>query len=141
MTFIWIGVCIVMIIAELVTPTALISIWFAVGSVIAMLLSLLNLSVGIQIVSFVIVSIISMIVVRPIATAYLRGNIVATNADRCIGQIGIVMKEINEDEWGEVKVKGTLWHAISYDDKCIEVEEKIKVIAIDGVKLIVKKIH
>lgn len=141
MTFIWISVCIVSIIAELVTPTALISIWFAVGGIIAIILSLLSLPIWIQVISFLVVSIISMLVVRPIASSYLRGNVVATNADRCIGQTGIVLKKITTNEWGEVKVRGTLWHAISYENQCIDVEEKVKIIAIDGVKLVVKKIH
>ena len=80
-----------------------------------------------------------MLVVRPIASRYLRGNTIATNADRCIGEFGVVVKPIMADEWGEVKVNGSLWHAISVDGTPIEKAARVKVIAIEGAKLLVRK--
>ena len=71
MVVIWIGISIAALVVELITPTALVSIWFAVGGIIAVLLSLLNLPIWVQIAGFAIVSIVSMLVVRPIASRYL----------------------------------------------------------------------
>lgn len=140
MVFLWIIICVAAVLIELLTPTALISIWFAVGAVIGALAALIHLPIPAQVVCFVIVSLVSMVIVRPIAARYLRGNVVATNADRCIGSIGVVTKRICMDEWGEVKVGGSVWHAVSVDGDGIDEQAKVKVIAIEGAKLLVKQI-
>lgn len=140
MLLIWIGLSIAAVVVELITPTALVSIWFAVGGVIAVLLAFLDLPVWLQIAAFVVVSLVSMLIVRPIAAKYLRGNTVATNADRCIGEIGIVTKKITEEAWGEVKINGAIWSAVSLDAGSIEEHENVKVIAIEGAKLLVKRV-
>lgn len=136
----WILVCVVAVIAELATPTALVSVWLVLGGLVGLFLCILNVPFWIQFGSFAVVSILLMLIVRPMATRYLRGNTVATNADRHIGEIGVVIKPIKEDEWGLVKVQGTEWHAVSVDATFIDVNEKIKVIAIEGAKLIVKSV-
>lgn len=140
MVFIWIAICIGAVLIELLTPTALITIWFAVGAIIGALVALVNLPVYVQIICFAIVSLVSMMIVRPIASRYLRGNVVPTNADRFIGEIGIVTKKITKEEWGEVKIQSTLWHAIPVDNVIIEEQEKVKVVAIEGAKLLVKQV-
>lgn len=140
MVIVWLIVCGLAIVLELVTPSALISIWFAVGGAIGALAALVNLPLWAQIVCFLCVSLISMMIVRPIATRYLRGNVVATNADRCIGAIGIVTQTIQQNEWGEVKISGSLWHAVSIENDVIEEHVKVKVVAIEGAKLLVKRV-
>lgn len=140
MVFVWIAICVGAVAIELVTPTALITIWFAVGAVIGALVALVNLPLWVQIVCFIIVSLVSMLIVRPIASRYLRGNVVPTNADRCIGEIGIVTKQITKDEWGEVKINGALWHAVPVENDVIAIQEKVKVVAIEGAKLLVKQV-
>lgn len=140
MILIWICICIGAIILELITPSALVSIWFAVGAVIGAITALINLPLWVQITCFIVVSVVSMVIVRPMAARYLRGNTVATNADRCIGEIGVVTKEITRDEWGEVKVGGTIWHAVAIDADCIAMTERVKVIAIEGAKLLVRRV-
>lgn len=136
----WIIIGIAAIALELLTPTALISIWFSCGAAIALVLECFNVDMGIQIAAFFIVSFVTMLIVRPIATRYLRGNIVPTNADRFIGETGVVSKRIEEDMWGEVYVKSTYWHAVEVDGKSIEEKTKVKILAIDGAKLIVKQL-
>ena len=131
MVLIWIGISVAAVVLELITPTALISIWFAVGGVIGILLALLDLPLWLQIAAFAIVSIVSMLVVRPMASRYLRGNTVATNSDRCIGEIGVVVKQI---------VNGTIWSAVSVDHDVIDEHDNVKVIAIEGAKLLVRKV-
>lgn len=140
MFMIWIIVGIGAIALELLTPSALISIWFACGAAIALVLECMQVDMGIQIVAFFLVSFITMFIVRPIATRYLRGNIVPTNADRLIGEIAVVSKRIEEDTWGEVYVKSTYWHAVEVNGKSVVEKTKVKILAIDGAKLIVKEL-
>lgn len=141
MWLVWLGVGLLAVVLELLTASALVSIWFAVGACAAALVSLLDFSIGIQIAVFVIMSFLSMLIVRPVAACYLRGNVVRTNADRYIGEKGIVTKKITSNDWGEVKIQGTIWHAVSVEDEEIEEGSRVKVVAIEGAKLLVMKLQ
>ena len=141
MWLVWLGVGLLAVVLELLTASALVSIWFAVGACAAALVSLLDFSIGIQIAVFVIMSFLSMLIVRPVAARYLRGNVVRTNADRYIGEKGIVTKKITSKDWGEVKIQGTIWHAVSVEDEEIEEGSRVKVVAIEGAKLLVMKLQ
>lgn len=140
MLVMWIIICLAAILIELLTPTALLTIWFAGGSIIALILEICNCSVFIQVVAFLVVSLVMMLVVRPVATRYLRGNVVPTNADRVIGAIGRVTKPIEADSWGEVYVNSTYWSAVEVNNHVVEKGKQVKVLAIEGAKLIVKEI-
>ena len=141
MWLVWLGAGLLAVVLELLTASALVSIWFAVGACAAALVSLLDFSIGIQIAVFVIMSFLSMLIVRPVAARYLRGNVVRTNADRYIGEKGIVTKKITSNDWGEVKIQGTIWHAVSVEDEEIEEGSRVKVVAIEGAKLLVMKLQ
>ena len=141
MWLVWLGVGLLAVVLELLTASALVSIWFAVGACAAALVSLLDFSIGIQIAVFVIMSFLSMLIVRPVAARYLRGNVVRTNADRYIGEKGIVTKKITSNDWGEVKIQGTIWHAVSVEDEEIEEGSRVNVVAIEGAKLLVMKLQ
>ena len=141
MWLVWLGVGLLAVVLELLTASALVSIWFAVGACAAALVSLLDFSIGIQIAVFVIMSFLSMLIVRPVAARYLRGNVVRTNADRYIGEKGIVTKKITSNDWGDVKIQGTIWHAVSVEDEEIEEGSRVKVVAIEGAKLLVMKLQ
>lgn len=140
MLLLWICAAIAAVVIELITPSALVSIWFASGAVIAFLLECVGADVGIQVFAFFAVSLVTMVIVRPIASKYLRGNVVATNADRMINEVGIVSKDITMESWGEVRIKGVVWSAVSIDSSEILVGNKVKIIAIEGAKLIVRLI-
>lgn len=140
MVMIWIGIGIAALILELLTPSALVSIWFAVGALVAWVCALIGLPEIVQIIVCLVVSLLFIVIVRPFAVKYLRGNIVPTNADRLINEQGIVTKRIGEQDWGEVKIRGTLWSAVSVDHVAIEVGEKVRVSAIEGAKLLVREL-
>ena len=137
--WLWMAVFIISLVIELATVN-LVSIWFTVGSLFALMANQLKLDIVYQIVIFIILSIICILLIRPLAANYLRGNIVKTNADRAIGEHVTLLKPIIENAWGEVKVNGVLWHARSYDNKPIEQGTKVEVLAIEGAKLVVKRI-
>lgn len=138
--WLWIIIIIISLIFEFLSAIQLTSIFFALGGICALIANQLNASFIMQIIIFTIVSILSILVIKPIASRYLQGNIVKTNADRCIGQKAILLKEISLDTWGEIKVNNVLWHCTSVDNKPIEKGSLVKILAIEGVKLIVEKI-
>lgn len=139
-TFIWTLVLVISVIVEAITID-LVSIWFGIGVIAALIGEFFGLSPFIQMVLFTIVSIICIIVSRPLAKKYLRGNTVKTNLDRVIGKHCLVTETITADNKGEVKVMGTLWSATSLDNEYIKAGEYAEVISIEGAHLIVKKIN
>lgn len=136
MSIIWFIAFVVLLFVELITVD-LVSIWFVIGAIAAMITSFLTDSFIIQLVVFLVVSIISLIITRPFVKKFKSFDITPTNSDRVIGKIGDVVKDIKQNEYGEVKVFGNVWTATS--DEEISAGSKVKVLKIDGVKLIVKK--
>lgn len=136
MTMFWGLAFLVFIVIELATVN-LVTIWFAVGSLITLFVSLYVDSEIIQIIIFIIASLVSLVVTKPIASKLKIKNIEPTNSDRYVGKSGEVTKKITPKEKGEVKVLGTIWTAVS--DETLEVGEEIIVKKIEGVKLIVEK--
>lgn len=134
---VWLIVFIGLSILEMATIN-LVSIWFAVGSLIAAFATLFTDNVTIQIAVFVISSAITLALTQPIVRKLRTKQIIPTNLDRVIGKIGIVTEEITKLTPGEVKVDGKRWSALS--TKKIEVDSKVEVLSIDGVKLHVKEI-
>ena len=106
-----------------------------------MILCLLGIHQSIQIAVFIIVTVITAVVVRPIAKKYMRGNIERTNFDRVIGKHGLITKTITADTKGEVKVMSTLWLASSIDNTTINEGDYCEILAVEGAHLVVKKIE
>lgn len=139
MVIVWGVVAVAALLLEIATVGAMTSIWFAVGALIALVLALLKIGTMIQLIVFIVVSVASFIIIRPMAANYLRGNIVPTNYDSLIGSTVKVSKEITTDTWGEVTVSGMTWSAVEVNGNAVEVGSHVKVLAIEGAKLIVKK--
>jgi len=139
MTLIWTIILVVAIIVEVITVD-LVSIWFGIGAIIALIGELLGLSQPMQIALFTVISIVCVVITRPLAKKYLRGNIVKTNYDRAIGKHCLVTETITPDNKGEVKVMGTLWMATSLNNEIINVGEYAEVVSIEGAHVVVKKI-
>ncbi len=138
-TLVWTLVLVISVIVEAITID-LVSIWFAVGALIALIGEFLGLSQTLQIIVFVIVSLVCIFISRPLAKKYLRGNIVKTNLDRIIGKHCLVTETITADHKGEVKVMGNLWAATSLNNEKIQIGEYAEVVSIEGSHVIVKKL-
>lgn len=138
MPFIWIGFAVIMVVCEAFT-TQLVSIWFVIGSVCAAITTIFTPSITIQSAVFLLVSLIALIVTRPLVKRFkAKRGIVSTNADRLIGKIGVVITEISDPQSvGQVKVDGEIWSAKS-EFTPIEKDKKVSVLSIEGVKLIVE---
>ena len=140
MIIIWFVIIIVAALIEMNTMD-LASIWFSVGALFAFILALINVDVAWQIVVFLVVSLGLVLSVRPVAKNYFKTNQISTNADRLIGKVAICTKDILVGDRGEVKIDGKYWLAVTSGDKDITVDDRVEVLAIEGVKLIVDKIE
>ena len=136
MLWIWLGVIIVTAIIELVTID-LVSIWFTLGGIGALIAYALGLNQTIQIIIFIILSVICIGISRPLAKKYLRTQTVSTNYDRVIGQHGLVLKRIDADTRGEVKVLSMEWSASSVDNSTLEEGDYCEILAVEGAHLII----
>lgn len=139
MPYLWLAVIILAAVLEAIT-TQLVSIWFVVGGILAMIASLFGAPLSVQVLIFAASSAVALIVTRPFVKRMLNIKRVGTNADRYIGKIGIVTVEINNEAGrGQVNVLGSVWTARSADASLISVGERVNVESIDGVKLIVRR--
>ena len=139
MIVIWFVVIILAAVIEMNTMD-LSSIWFSAGALFAFIFSLLNAGWVVQIIIFLVVSIALIILVRPVVKRYLKTNVISTNSDRLVGKVAVCTKIIRIGERGEVKIDGKFWLAVTSGEEDIDVEERVEVLAIEGVKLIVDKI-
>ncbi|MDD2374789.1 MAG: NfeD family protein [Eubacteriales bacterium] len=138
----WLIIMVVSLLAEALTFN-MTTIWFAAGSLIAMILALLGLSVWLQITAMVVVSIallfLFLLIVKPRMKSKGVNGTVATNADRIIGQEAVVVVDIDPVAGsGQVKVGGQIWSAVSRDQSMISTGSKVKVIEIQGVRAVVE---
>lgn len=139
MLWIWLGVIIITAIIELVTID-LVSIWFTLGGIGALIAYALGLNQTIQIIIFIILSVICIGISRPLAKKYLRTQTVSTNYDRVIGQHGLVLKRIDADTRGEVKVLSMEWTASSVDNSTLEEGDYCEILAVEVLILWLKKL-
>lgn len=122
------------------STTQLICIWFAGGALASFVCALLNLSILLQAVVFVLVSGLLLIFTKKFVSKLKSKSDVKTNAEALIGQSAVVTEGIsNIDSRGSVKIRGLEWSARSTDDSEIPENSYVTVKEIDGVKLIVEK--
>jgi membrane protein implicated in regulation of membrane protease activity len=136
---VWLVLLVVFVVFEAAT-VQLVSVWFALGALAALIAAICHAPAWLQIVLFILISAVSFAVTRPLVKKFSTSKIQKTNADRCIGDTAVVTEEINNLEArGLVKVNGNIWSARNETDDIIAEGEKVTVIKIEGVKLIVKK--
>lgn len=140
MIWVWSVVILASLIIEIMTVGNLVSIWFSFAAFIALILALFNVSDTIQIIVFSIISIALILSIRPLASKYFRGNITPTNADALIGRQVTLISPITTSKWGETKISGVVWNAISFDGSEIEQDALVSILAIEGAKLVVRKV-
>ena len=136
MAFCWLIAFLVFLTIEMITIN-LVSIWFAIGAIVSMGVAYFTNNVLIQMIVFIVVSLVTLLITKPLVKKFKKVDFVPTNSDRVIGKVGEVTKIITPDEYGEVKVYGTVWTAFS--DDVLNVGDKVIITNIEGVKLIVKK--
>lgn len=136
---IWLVLLIVAIVAEVLTM-GLTTIWFAGGALVAIFAAILNAPVWLQVVLFLVVSLVLLIFTRPVAVKYFNKDRIKTNAESLVGRQAIVTAEIdNLQGIGQVTVGTQEWSARSYDNGGrIPVGTVVDVLAINGVKLMVR---
>ena len=140
MWIIWLAVFVIAVIIEAFSAE-LITVWFAFGGVVALIISFIpGVTWWIELIVFMVISVVTLLCLRPLATRLLKRNLVSSNIDEMIHKKGRMIKGCDEINRGEVKINGVIWTAISSDEHQ-EIKEGtlVEVLAVDGNKLVVKE--
>ena len=140
--FFWAVLFVVCLVIEGSTA-ALTTIWFAAGALVAFILTFFDIAFAWQIGAFIAVSLILLFLTRPIVKRVMYRNTESkTNKDRLIGRTAYVQEAIcNIESRGYIKLDDVSWRAESIDDSVIDVGTLVKVVDIQGNRLIVSTIH
>lgn len=135
---IWLGLLLIFLIVEAVCAVHLVSIWFAAGALLALFAAMAGAALWLQVGIFLVVSCALLAMLWPLVRKYLNPGHTATNLDSVIGSLGLVTQDIdNLSAVGQVKLGGMYWTARSTSGDPIAAGEKIRVDAIEGVKVLV----
>ncbi|WP_139652903.1 NfeD family protein [Raoultibacter phocaeensis] len=136
--FIWLGVAAVMGIVEVIS-FGLITMWFVVGALIAFLANLLGFDLVVQLVVFFVVSIVCLIVLRPMFLKYRKRG--EKEEPDVVGQAAIVIETIdNERLAGRVETANRMtWAAKSADGAVLPAGETVVITGRESIRLIVER--
>ncbi len=141
MAAVWMALVIIFLVVELIT-VGLTTIWLAGGALVAFILAAVGAGFWLQLVAFFVVSFVLIYFTRPFAMKYLNPRRTRTNSEELIGTVVKVTERIdNRAAKGIALVKGLEWSARAVsDDMIIEKDTLVKVLRIEGVKLIVEPV-
>lgn len=138
----WLVACIGLFVLEAATVN-LVSVWFALGALGALLVAFLGGGLWLQIVVFFVVTILTLVATRPLVKKHFnKSHHQPTNADTLIGKVCVVTEDIdNVAATGQAVCLGQVWTARSLNGETIKKGSKAKVDSIHGVKLIVEPVN
>ena len=137
LSWLWLGAVVLFAVAEAAT-VAMVSLWFVGGALVAFAASLLGAPLWLQGLLFVAVSLGLIACLRPFLKKFMQPKITPTNFDRIVGMTAPVTERIDNLEGvGAIKVEGTVWSARSESGQPIEAGTVVKILYIQGVKVLV----
>ena len=137
----WLVAMVVFLIIEAST-VAIVSAWFAAGSLAAMIVALCAGPLWLQILVFLLVSAALLGMLRPLTRKYFTPKLIRTNVDSIIGSEGYVTSPIDTlSATGTVKLGAMEWTARSTDGSPIESGKRIRVDRVEGVKVFVTAVE
>ena len=138
--FVWLIILALCLVVEIAT-LGLVTIWFAGGALVTFFVAMATDSLLIQVIVFLAVSLLLLFFTRPIAKKYYNSKRTKTNVDSVIGEQCKVTETIdNFNGTGTVLLNGLEWTARSKDETVVESGVRVRVCAVDGVKVIVEKV-
>lgn len=138
-SLVWTALIVVFLVLEAAT-SFLVSIWFAGGALAALVVSLFVENLSLEILVFLLVSLLCVAFVRKIAMKHFKASLSKTNLDRIIGQHVIVKEDVdNMKNQGSIIINDVEWKVKSENGEIIQSGETVEIADIQGVKLIVRK--
>lgn len=139
-TIIWLVLMVAFLLTEAAT-VAMVSLWFAAGSLAAMVASLFGAPIWLQVALFLAVSAALLSLLRPLVRKHFTPRLHRTNVDAIVGSRGYVTSDIdNVAATGTVKLGAMEWTARSAAGSAIPRGTLVKVEKIEGVKAFVSPV-
>jgi len=135
---IWVGIGVICITIEIFTP-GFFFLSFGIGAVLTGVVSLLIHDLAAQISVYAVVTFLLFINLRKFSKKLESKNSVPTNVFALKGKIGVVIKDVGVNQRGYVKIGGEEWSALTHQTEHLAVGTLIRVIDVEGNKLIVEK--
>jgi membrane protein implicated in regulation of membrane protease activity len=136
----WLIIFAVCLIAEMIS-LGLTTIWFCGGALVALIIALFGGPIPLQIIVFLIVSLVLLFTTRPIARKHFDNKRTKTNVESLVGTHVIVTSTIDNLKFtGQVTIGGIEWTARSKNGDVIEEGAEVVIEEIAGVKAIVSKV-
>ena len=137
--WIWLAVTAVALIVEFLSME-FVSIWFVAGGIVSLILAACGVMLEIQIVVFIVLSLVMLFSFRKLAIKLLnKNNNEKTNTDELIGKTFKLLTGIAEGTPGTIKVHGVIWNVVTEDNSTIKKDNYVEIIKVKGNKFIVKK--
>ena len=137
----WIMACILFTILEVMTQQ-LVAMWFVAGSLAALLLSIFEVDMNLQLLAFVVVSTISLVALRPLVKKVTYGKVIPTNSDVNVGEMAIVTTDFDSaTHEGRIVVNNMDWAVKSIEDIDFVKGDRVLIDHIEGVKCLVRKMN
>ena len=135
--YLWLVISLIFLFVELSTPGLFFFITFAIGCVIAAVAAFSGYSFVIQCLALLVGFLVSFFFIKKFL-GKRESKRVPTNVNALAGKKGIVLKTIQPNIGGLVKVGGEIWSAVSFDETAIDIDQKIEVVLVKGNRLVVK---
>lgn len=141
MIWIWLSIFVVALIIEACTQD-FVSIWFSVGALVCICVCNTGIPYWGEIIIFSVISVLSLILTRPLVKKLLERTERKTNVDEYAGKHVKVMKEIDKFNPGEIRINDVIYTAIlrEEDETSISLGEVVEIVTLKGNKVVVKKI-
>ncbi|MFH1722623.1 MAG: NfeD family protein [Candidatus Altiarchaeota archaeon] len=139
--YIWVAIAVVLMIGELLSTTFYLA-FISFGALVAALLAYLGASVAIQIFAACVISALSLLFARPLAEKFMGKSKGESGVYSYVGETAVVLEAIDGvEDTGRIRAQSQEWKAVTKGNETIAKGEKVKVVAVDGTKLIVEKIN
>jgi membrane protein implicated in regulation of membrane protease activity len=113
---------------------------FAAGAAVAGILALLSISVPIQVVTFVIVSVLTLWLLQRFAKKDIQGELLPVGAARYVGASAIVLQPVKKFHDGMVKMGTQEWRATTDGETEITAGTEVRVIEVRGARLVIEPV-
>jgi membrane protein implicated in regulation of membrane protease activity len=141
-TIVWFALLLIFLVVEAACAIHLVSIWFAAGSLVALIASFFSAPVWLEVVLFLVVSCAMLVLFWPFTKKFLNPKVEKTNVDAIVGSEGYVTVAIdNVAAVGQVKLGAMEWTARSATGAVIAQGTLVKVDRVEGVKVFVTPVE
>jgi membrane protein implicated in regulation of membrane protease activity len=118
---------------------AFLLVMFAGGAVVATIVTAAGASDAVQVLVFILASLVLLILVRPVAMRHRKHGALVTGPQALVGQRAVTLSEVDPYD-GRVRLNGAEWSARTTDESPIVIGTVVEVVQISGATAVVRAV-